>query len=77
MGWLYRTALRLVTRKRLKSERTRLLLEKSWLLTDARKVLIDPADGGTGEALARHCDDMRHVNAQLDAVNNEIGRRGR
>lgn len=71
MGWLYRTALRLVTRKRLKSERTRLLLEKSWLIEDTRGTMSKPID-----EILRTADKLVHVNQQLDAVNAEIGRRG-
>jgi len=74
MGWLYRIALRLVTRKRLKSERTRLLLEKSWLLEDARRA-VRTEERDASQFLAM-CADMQRVNGQLDAVNNEIGRRG-
>jgi hypothetical protein len=71
MGWLYRTALRLVTRKRLKSERTRLLLEKSWLLEDTRGTMSKPID-----EILRTADKQVRVNQQLDSVNDEIGRRG-
>jgi hypothetical protein len=72
MGWLYRTALRLVTRKRLKSERTRLLLEMSWLLEDTRGTMSKPID-----EILRTADKLVRVNQQLDSVNDEIGRRGK
>jgi hypothetical protein len=74
VSWLYRTALRLVTRERLKSERTRLLLEKSWLLEDARRA-VHAEERDAAQFLAM-CADMQRVNGQLDAVNAEIGRRG-
>jgi hypothetical protein len=74
MGWLYRTALRLVTRKRLKSERTRLLLEKSWLLEDGKYILS--VFGDSDQRFLRNCCEMDRLNVKADAVNAEFARRG-
>lgn len=74
MGWLYRTALRLVTRKRLKSERTRLLLEKSWLLEGTRRAL--QAEERVATKFLARCAAMQDINTRLDGINGELGRRG-
>lgn len=74
MGWLYRTALRLVTRKRLKSERTRLLLEKSYMPKWKRQTMSTFGPGS--RELARLAKQNLRISRQIDAVNAEFARRG-
>lgn len=71
MGLLFRIALRLAPLRKLKARRTELLLEKSWLLEATRQAQSEPID-----LVLDLADRIYRVNEQLDAINNEIGRRG-
>lgn len=73
MGLLFRIAIRLAPLSRLKARRSQLLVEKLWLM-DAQ---LQAASYGADDDLDRLCERAQRLNREVDAINDEIGRRGR
>lgn len=77
MGWLLRVAVRLAPLRKLKARRTELLMEKQAVLVERQRLRAKSFAVGDGLLLAIGHNEEKRINAQLDALNAEIGRRGR
>lgn len=76
MGWLLNIALRIAPLRKLKARRTELLLDKSLLLAERRRFLGSPdVDAGPWSDISYRTE--KRIDGELDAINGEIGRRGR
>jgi hypothetical protein len=77
MTWLLRVAVRLAPLRKLKARRCELLLEKQGVLFERQHLRIKAFEVGDGYLLAVGHNNEKRINAQLDVINDEIGRRAK
>lgn len=77
MTWLLRTAVRLAPLRKLKARRRDLLLEKQSVLTERTHLRTKAFEVGDGNLLAVGRFSEKRINRELDAINDELGRRAK